>query len=431
LASLRDTKLVDYPGVWTAKQRAFEALFSALQARLAGGAEDPETADFRDFVAEGGPVLQNLAVFSVLDELHCDTAGRAIPWHRWPLADRAPDGPTLDRVVGERPDRIMFFKYLQYLADRRLQEAAHQARQTGLEIGLVRDMALGTNPDGADAWMAQNAFVRNLRCGAPGDAFHPHGQEWGVIPLNPIALRRDYSPLIAMLRANMRHAGGLRVDHIRLQRQFLVSAGAEKTPGCYVRFPFEEMTAVLELESQRNACMVIGEDLGTVPEGFRDRMREKKSLGCAILYFNAWTAGVSGHQANILHKPLRAPRRTTCPRWSDIEKARTSPSGAGLQSTPPIAPRRRWRSEAATARDCSRRSLKPDSKFLRQARNARRTLACSSALCTPFWRRHQHDCFLPSWTMFLLSSTRSMYLGRSTSTPTGGERSRWIWTIRP
>jgi 4-alpha-glucanotransferase len=292
LASLRDTKLVDYPGVWAAKQRAFEALFSALQARLAGGAEDPETADFRDFVAEGGPVLQNLAVFSALDELHCDTAGRAIPWHRWPLADRAPDGPTLDRVVGERPDRIMFFKYLQYLADRQLQAVARQARQTGLEIGLVRDMAFGANPDGADAWMAQNAFARNLRCGAPGDAFHPHGQEWGVIPLNPIGLRRDYSPLIAMLRANMRHAGGLRVDHIiGLQRQFLVSAGAEKTPGCYVKFPFEEMTAVLALESQRNACMVIGEDLGTVPEGFRDRMREKKSFGCAILYFERVDGG--------------------------------------------------------------------------------------------------------------------------------------------
>jgi 4-alpha-glucanotransferase len=293
LASLRETKLVDYPKLWATKLPALEALFAAFQARLVrGSTEDRETADFRHFVAQGGSALLRFAVFSVLDELHGGGANGAIPWHRWPLTYRSPDTAAVERIVTERSDRVTFYKYLQYLADRQLRAVAEQAKQAGLEIGLVRDLALGASPDGADAWMEQKALAQSLRCGAPPDDFHPDGQEWGVIPLHPIALRRDYSPLIAMFRANMRHAGGLRVDHIiGFQRQFLVPQGGSRTQGCYIRYPFEEMTALLALESQRNACMVIGEDLGTVPEGFRDRMRQKRAFGCAILYFERSEGG--------------------------------------------------------------------------------------------------------------------------------------------
>ncbi len=287
LSALRDTKLVDYPKVWAAKLHAFEALFAAFQRRLThADATHPEVADFHRFVAEGGAALQNFAAFSVLDELHRNGDGGGIPWTQWPEPYRAPNGPAVAGIIRAQSDRIAFHKYLQYLADRQLKSVADRVGQDGRQSWLVRDLALGASPDGADAWMLQKAFGLNLRCGAPPDDFQPDGQDWGVVPFHPLALRRDYSPFITMLRANMRHAGGLRIDHIiGLQRLFMVPLGERPSQGCYVNFPLDEMAAIVALESHRNSCMVIGEDLGTVPEGFRDRMREKATFGCAVLYF--------------------------------------------------------------------------------------------------------------------------------------------------
>ena len=287
LSSLRETKLVDYPQVWTAKMKALDLLFGAFQTRLARDNNgDHETGEFRRFVTEEGVSLEHFAAFSVLQELQSGTGSEFVPWRRWPRSYRVPRSSKVAQVVQEQSDRAAFFQYLQYLADRQLGWAAEQGRQAGLDIGLVRDLALGVNPDGADAWMQQHAFVTELRCGAPPDDFHPHGQEWGVVPLNPVALRGDYSPFIALLRANMRHAGGLRVDHvIGLQRQFLVPVGGRPSQGCYLRYPLDELLAILALESCRHRCMVIGEDLGTVPDGFRDRLRAAGAFGCAILYF--------------------------------------------------------------------------------------------------------------------------------------------------
>lgn len=287
LAALRDTKLVDYPKVWAVKLHALEALFAAFRRRLThADATQPEVADFHRFIAESGAALQNFAAFSVLDELHRSGDGGGVPWTEWPEPYRAPNSPAVAGIIGAQADRITFYKYLQYLADRQLKWATDRTAQNGRQSWLVRDLALGGSPDGADAWMFQKAFGLKLRCGAPPDDFQPEGQDWGVVPLHPLALRRDYSPFIAMLRANMRHAGGLRIDHIiGLQRLFMVPAGERPSAGCYVNFPLDEMAAIVALESQRNSCMVIGEDLGTVPEGFRDRMREKTTFGCAVLYF--------------------------------------------------------------------------------------------------------------------------------------------------
>jgi 4-alpha-glucanotransferase len=182
--------------------------------------------------------------------------------------------------------------FLQFLAERQLAHAQKAARSAGMAIGVVRDLALGIDPDGADAWMGHDTFVRGLRCGAPRDAFHPQGQEWGVLPFNPIKLRTDHAPFVSVLRANMRHAGGLRIDHIiGVERQFLVPVGEPATLGCYLRFPREQLVALIALESRRNQCMVIGEDLGTVPEGLRQRMHDAQMFGCSILPFERGHAG--------------------------------------------------------------------------------------------------------------------------------------------
>jgi (1->4)-alpha-D-glucan 1-alpha-D-glucosylmutase len=277
LPALRDAPLVDYAKVWQAKQPAFEALFRAFDKKAKRGAI---ASEFESFVTAEGAALDSFAAFSALQEQH----GRR--WQQWPEVYRRSRTPAVDRFVRQNKERVGFHRYLQFLADRQLKNAAASAARAGMEIGLIRDLAMGINPDGADAWADQDAYIFALRCGAPPDDFAPHGQEWGVLALHPLRLKRNFEPFVALLRANMHHAGGLRIDHvIGLQRQFLVPLSADPSTGCYVRYPLDELLGLLALESRRNSVVVVGEDLGTVPEGFPERMHEKNILGCTILYF--------------------------------------------------------------------------------------------------------------------------------------------------
>ena len=269
---LRAGDFVDYTNAWRVKKAGFEALFAGFKA-------EPEPPEFGTFVAEEGEPLEQFALFSALAEQH------GSPWQGWPPGLRRPE--TAKRSLdAQTKERAAYHRYVQFLADRQLGKAAEHARAAGMDIGLIRDLAMGINPDGADAWMNQDAYVSGLRCGAPPDDFQPKGQEWGVLPLDPVRLRRNLAPFAQLLRANMRHAGGLRIDHvIGFQRQFLVPLGAEAKSGCYVRFPFDDLLGVLALESTRNRCIVVGEDLGTVPEGFRQRIHDMDIPGCAVFYF--------------------------------------------------------------------------------------------------------------------------------------------------
>ena len=279
LEVLRIGPLVDYPGVWRAKRLAFEALYRRYREDAA--AANAFAREVAQFAAEGGEILKRYAAFAAIEDEQ-----RRVPWPQWPEGLRDPSGPDVRRFIETHADRIGFHVYLQYLADRQLGAAASAAREAGMRAGIIRDLALGINPDGADAWMMGNAFASGLRCGAPPDPFNPRGQEWGVLPLNPNRVRDHGELFAALVRANMRHAGGLRIDHvIGMQRQFLVPLGGYPAQGAYVRFPLEDLIGILALESHRNRCMVIGEDLGTVPAGFRERMEETNALGCAIFYF--------------------------------------------------------------------------------------------------------------------------------------------------
>ncbi len=275
LVSLRAIDLVDYEKVWHAKNAAFEVLFSAFRHSNEGGAPQ----DFVHFVDEQGEALERFATYSALVEVY------GTPWDRWPVSFRAP-AIAVRSFARERPERIQFHRYLQYLADGQLRHASAQTRKAEMDIGIIRDLAVGVSPDGADAWSQQEAFAFGLRSGAPPDDFHPQGQEWGVLPFNPARLRANPSLFAELLQANMRYAGGLRIDHVvGLQRQFVVPLGAEPNEGCYIRFPFDDLLGILALESHRNRCLVIGEDLGTIPEGFRQRMEERDIFGCVLLYF--------------------------------------------------------------------------------------------------------------------------------------------------
>ncbi len=262
-AELAATGLVDYPRVWAAKLAVLEAAF----ADTAG-----EAAAMADFLAYGGEALRRFATFQAIAG-----ARPGEEWRRWPEKLRDPARAAAD------PAQVRFHLWLQWLADRQLAAAAAQG---GLEIGLYRDLAIGTAPDGAEAWAAGD-LAAGASIGAPPDPFSATGQIWHLPPPDPWRLREDgYRRFAGVLGANMRHAGALRIDHVMgLSRLFWVPEGAQGEDGAYVAYPRDEMLGELALESRRARCLIVGEDLGTVPEGFRDALAAADVLSYRVLWF--------------------------------------------------------------------------------------------------------------------------------------------------
>jgi 4-alpha-glucanotransferase len=284
LKAAHRAELVDYAAVAALKRPALEALFRWFGANPDGMTE--LAASFAAFRQESGAALAEFAVFEALHE-HFSANGSPFSWHEWPAAMRDPHSPEVAEFARAHAERIAFFEFLQWQADRQLRAAAETGRQAGLGIGLYRDLAVGVNPNGAEAWADATLVVPGAAIGAPPDPLSRAGQDWGLAPLNPLALRRrGFTPLIAALRANMRHAGILRIDHVMgLQRLYWVPAGSPATAGAYVNYPFRDLLRLLALESRRQHCAVVGEDLGTVAEGFRETMQTANVLSYRIVFF--------------------------------------------------------------------------------------------------------------------------------------------------
>lgn len=282
LTRAQAAELVDYPAAAALKLRVLEQTFAHFRQNHLTRATDPRTIAFKQFQNDRGEALRRFAIFQTL----CETLGTS-DWTNWPTPIRNAEPGTLDSLARQHEDRVTYFEYLQWQADLQLAEARRCTRQAGMAIGLYGDLALSIAANGADHWNTQATFAGNARVGAPPDPFAETGQEWGIVPMNPRGLRDTaYRDFIATLRANMRHAGALRIDHaMGLQRLFLVPRGLPPSAGTYVSYPFDDLLGIVALESQRHKCLVVGEDLGTVPEGFRARMAEAKALSYRVLYF--------------------------------------------------------------------------------------------------------------------------------------------------
>ncbi len=282
---LRRTDLVDYGAVAKVKQAVFEAMFRTFSCAHLQRPGDSRAARFRSFVRDGGTSLERLARYEALTAYWRARDERYYGWLQWPAEYRSAQSPHVERFAHERRAGVDYFLYLQWLANEQLAAASNAARALG--VGLYRDLAVGVDRNGADAWSDRTTVLDDISLGAPPDSLNALGQDWGLPPLSPLALRRRaYAPLVALLRANMRHATILRVDHVMaLRRAFCIPVGHPPREGAYLRYPFDEMLAVVALESVRNRCAVVGEDLGTVPEGFRERMREAGALSSRVLYF--------------------------------------------------------------------------------------------------------------------------------------------------
>src|SRR5215472_2427291 len=284
----RSAELIDYGAVAACKRRVLEALFQRFQSHELGASGSAKSAlgqAFREFQNNGGQPLADFAVFEALHEHHIKE--KQFSWHSWPTAMRNPRSPEVAAFAAAHRDRIAFFQFLQWEAERQLAAAADAGRDAGLSIGLYRDLAVGADPNGAEAWADQELVAPGGSIGAPPDALNRSGQNWGLAPVNPLVLQRQaYAPFIASLRANMRHAGILRIDHVMsLNRLYWIPSGMEPRAGAYVNYPFGDLVRIVALESCRNACAIVGEDLGTVPAGFRDTMQSANILSYRVFVF--------------------------------------------------------------------------------------------------------------------------------------------------
>jgi 4-alpha-glucanotransferase len=283
LESCRARRLVDYAQVSSLKMPVLHRLFEACR----DATDRSRWRRFEAFRRERGEVLERNCLYLALRNHFAAGQPSRPDWHDWPQEYREPASPAVSRFAGEHRQAIDFLVWLQWVADEQLEAAASAAAERGMSIGLYRDLAVGSDRAGAETWANAASVVSDAQVGAPPDIFNPAGQDWGLPPFQPRALREEgYRSFIELIRANMRHAGGLRIDHVMgLQHLYWVPAGQDPSAGAYVEYPMEDMIGILALESHRNRCLVVGEDLGTVPEGFRERMTAANILSYRVLFF--------------------------------------------------------------------------------------------------------------------------------------------------
>jgi 4-alpha-glucanotransferase len=265
LADLRQSNFVDYAGAAALKQRALRAAFDVFNTDVAS----PRQIAFAAFRAERAPLLTRFACFEMLRHKF-QTA-----WWDWPEEFQHPDDVQCARLrAGPDAVEVAFIEYVQWNADLQLKACHDLTARLGMKVGLYLDVAVGVQSGGFDAWNEQVAVSRHLSVGAPPDALQPAGQNWGLAGFNGAGLEvQSFAPYRDMLRASMRYAGAVRLDHVLgLNRLYVVPHGYAADNGAYVKMPLEALLAVTAQESVANRCVVIGEDLGTVPDGFRDQL---------------------------------------------------------------------------------------------------------------------------------------------------------------
>ena len=258
---LRTTELIDHAGVAALKQRGLRMAYRAFRHDAA-----PERrADFEEF-RRARPALAAFAAFEVLRRRFSQ------PWWQWPAPWRDPTDAALDRLRAEAAEEVAFYEYVQWLADAQLMRCRDRARALDLAVGLYLDVAVGALPTGFDAWHARAAVTRTLSVGAPPDPLNALGQNWGLAGFSGVGLQAsDYRAFRETLRAAMRYAGAIRLDHVLgLKRLYVIPDGMRPDQGAYLRMPFDALLRVTAEESVAHRCIVIGEDLGTVPDGFRE-----------------------------------------------------------------------------------------------------------------------------------------------------------------
>ena len=286
LKELRSLDWVDYRGVADLKFEFLALLYRDFRDRHLTAGTD-RARDFRAFVAAGGDLLQMHARFDALDRYFRATLGVASGWLSWPEEFRDANGRAAARFAAEHPEEVEFYAYLQWLAHEQLRGAQVLTRELGMTIGLYGDYAVGANPCGAETWVDQSSYCMGAEIGAPPDPLALKGQGWGIPPQDPCVMQAQrLQGFVRLIRNNMRYYGALRLDHVMaLFRLWWVAAGSSPSEGAYVHYPLAQLLTVLSLESSRSACLVVGEDLGVVPDEMRRAMPDYGLYHYKVLLF--------------------------------------------------------------------------------------------------------------------------------------------------
>ncbi len=286
LFDLRARELVDYRGVADLKIEILALLYGDFCARHLAF-ETERGCAFRKFVADGGELLQMHARFDALDRYFRATLGTASGWLSWPQEYRDMNGEAAAKFAADKRTEVEFYAYLQWLAHAQLRDAQALTRELGMPIGLYGDYAVGANPAGSETWSDRDGYCMAAEIGAPPDPLALKGQGWGIPPQDPLLMQTQrLQGFVRLIRNNMRYYGALRLDHVMsLFRLWWVAAGLSPTDGAYVHYPLEQLLTVLALESARAACLVVGEDLGVVPDEMRRAMPEYGLYHYKVLLF--------------------------------------------------------------------------------------------------------------------------------------------------
>jgi 4-alpha-glucanotransferase len=293
LQAARKSETVDYDEVRTLKHQALDVIFTGFEAgqfQQEEGMRQPRTdraRAFEDYCRQEGESLLTFALFQALQEHFSARSPSLSMWQDWPKSYRTPASAVCRRFLKSHRHRVRFYQYLQWIAHEQLNAVAQRTRELGMSIGLYHDLALGSDRGGTDAWACQPLFALGADSGCPPDAFSPEGQNWGLPPVIPHQLRATrYRMFIDLLRKNARYGGAIRLDHVMaLFRLFWIPRGMPASAGAYVRYHREELLGILALESVRLKCVIVGEDLGTVPDGVRERLADAGVLSYRVFYF--------------------------------------------------------------------------------------------------------------------------------------------------
>jgi 4-alpha-glucanotransferase len=285
-AQIAQGALIDWPRAASAKYALLRRLFEDFAATDLTR-KTALAADFEDFVRVDGDRLHEHALFEALHQHWFGAAEPKWRWSDWPAGWRAPDASAVREFANREAHAIRFHMFAQWLAAHSFAGVQRAAREGGMRIGLISDLAVGMNPGGSHAWSRQQDLLPDLTIGAPPDLFNPRGQDWGLTGFSPQALiASGFEPFIATLRAALRHAGGVRIDHVMgLTRLWLVPHGASPADGAYLSYPLDDMLRLIALESHRHRAIVIGEDLGTVQPEFRAGLARAGIAGMDVLWF--------------------------------------------------------------------------------------------------------------------------------------------------
>jgi len=298
LKAWRENRRVDYNEIAAAKRSMLDLAYRQFLKDAYTGEEPdlkPQTPRawlLERFIQTEGEPLEWFAIFQTIEDERRMLHSKSVAWPDWPKPLLSP-GVAAHEFGRRHRKRIRYYQYVQWIAAEQLSELKRQTGQVPMPIGLYHDLALGADRTGADAWMYQQVLVGGADSGAPPDPLGPEGQNWGLPPLDPHRLRAGrYDIFIRLLRNNLRFGGAIRLDHVMaLFRLFWIPRGQPASTGAYVHYPFEELLAIVALESVRAKAVVIGEDLGTVPDWIRDQLKQAKILSYRVFYFERMRDG--------------------------------------------------------------------------------------------------------------------------------------------